>query len=104
MACYRSGADGIVLTVRLTPRAHHDGLDGIGTLADGTEVAQLRVRAVPDSGEANAALAALVAKLLRRPKSAVAIVRGAAQRVKQVAIGGDPRALARMIEAWPRAS
>ncbi|HVY19933.1 MAG TPA: DUF167 family protein [Bauldia sp.] len=102
MACFRAGADGIVLTVRLTPRGHHDGLDGVGVLADGTEVALLRVRAAPDSGAANAALVALVANLLGRPKSAVTIVRGATQRVKQVAIEGDAATLAATVSGWAR--
>ncbi len=104
MAVFRPTADGIVLAVRLTARAHRDGLDGVGVLADGTEVAFMRVRALPDSGEANAALVALVAKLLGRPKSAVAVIRGATQRVKQVAIKGDAEALAAIVSAWPKAT
>jgi uncharacterized protein YggU (UPF0235/DUF167 family) len=104
VAAFRPTADGIVLAVRLTPRAHHDGLDGIGVLADGTEVALMRVRAAPDSGAANAALVALVAKLLGRPKSAVMVVRGATQRLKQVAVQGDAAALAATVAGWPRAN
>jgi uncharacterized protein YggU (UPF0235/DUF167 family) len=87
----------------VTPRASRDGLDGVGVLADGAEAAFLRVRALPDSGEANAALVALIARLLGRPKSAVTIVRGATQRLKQVAVRGDVAALAAAIMAWPRA-
>ena len=102
MACFRAAADGIVLTVRLTPRADRDSVEGIGTLSDGSEVALARVRAVPDSGEANAALTALLAKALGRPKSAVAIVRGATQRVKHVRINGDAKALAMAVNGWPR--
>ena len=102
MACFRVEADGIVLVVRLTPRADRDAIDGVGRLADGSEVALARVRAVPDSGEANAALVALLAKLLGRPKSAVAVARGATQRLKQVRISGDANMLSATISNWPK--
>ena len=41
-----------------------------------------------------------VAKTLRRPKSAITIVSGATQRVKQLRIVGDPTDLALAVEAW----
>ncbi len=69
-------------------------------LADGREVALARVRAVPEDGAANAALIALLAKTFGRPKSAVSIVRGATQRLKQVRIDGDADALARIVAGW----
>ena len=71
MACYRVEPGAIVLTVRLTPKADRDAIDGIGVLADGRAVAQVRVRALPEDGAANAALVALIAKTFGRPKSAV---------------------------------
>ena len=100
MACFRRAADGIVLSVRLTPKANRDSLDGIGRLSDGSEVALARVRAVPEDGAANAALIALIAKTFARPKSAVTLVRGATQRVKQIRIAGTPDLLAAIIETW----
>jgi hypothetical protein len=100
LACFRRAADGIVLSVRLTPKANRDSLDGIGTLSDGSEVALARVRAVPEDGAANAALIALIAKTFARPKSAVTLVRGATQRVKQIQIAGAPDLLAAIIEMW----
>ena len=100
-SCYRREADGVLLTVRLTPRGGRDSVDGIGQLSDGREVVLARVRALPAEGEANTALAALVAKRLRVPKSAVTIVAGHTARVKQMRIAGDAAALAREIESWP---
>ena len=99
MAWYRKQAGALVVTVRLTPKAHRDVIDGIGVLSDGNEVVQARVRAPPAEGEANAALVRLFARELKVPKSAIAIVAGQSQRLKQVRIAGEPEDLARRIGA-----
>ena len=98
--CYRQEPDGIVLSVRLTPRAGRDSVDGVGVLSDGRAIVQIRVRALPSDGEANAALIALLAKRLRLPKSAVTITAGHSARLKQVRIAGDPAVLAKEIDVW----
>jgi hypothetical protein len=100
MACYRVVPGGVVLAVRLTPRAARDVVDGIGRLSDGREVAVVHIRAVPAEGAANKALIALLAKTLDVPKSAVSIVAGGAARLKQVRIDGDTHALSAMIDGW----
>jgi uncharacterized protein YggU (UPF0235/DUF167 family) len=102
-SCYRREAGGLLLAVRLTPRAGRDAVDGVGALSDGRAVALIRVRALPAEGEANAALTALLARRLRVPKSAVTIAAGHSSRVKQVRIAGDPDALAREIDGWASA-
>ncbi len=101
MTCYRIEADAIVLNVRLTPRADRDAVLGISVLADGREVAKVRVRALPEAGAANDALVTLMAKTFRRPKSAATIVAGAGHRLKQVRIAGEPSELVRIVENWP---
>jgi uncharacterized protein (TIGR00251 family) len=100
LACFRTEPGAIVLSVRLTPKANRDSVEGIGTLADGQEVALARVRALPAEGAANAALIALLAKTFHRPKSSVELVRGAAQRLKHVRISGDPAAFAGIVATW----
>jgi uncharacterized protein YggU (UPF0235/DUF167 family) len=100
MACYRVEPGAIVVTVRLTPRADRDAVEGIGILADGQAVVRARVRAVPEDGAANKALIALLAKALRRPKSAIELVGGASARIKQLRIAGDPAGLAAIVESW----
>ena len=102
--CYRVEAGGVVLSVRLTPRAARDSVDGVGVLSDGRAVALARVRALPSEGEANAALLALLAKRLRVAKSAVTIAAGHSARLKQVRIAGDPDGLAREIDGWASAA
>ena len=101
MACYRVEPGAIVLTVRLTPRADRDAVEGIGILADGQAVVHARVRAVPEDGAANKALIALLAKIFRRPKSAVELVSGQTARIKQLRIAGEPADLAAIVESWP---
>jgi uncharacterized protein (TIGR00251 family) len=88
-----------VLAVRLTPKADRDAIEATGVLADGREFVSVRVRAVPEDGAANAALVRLLAKTLKRPKSAVELVSGATQRLKQIRIAGNPDDLVRRIEA-----
>jgi uncharacterized protein YggU (UPF0235/DUF167 family) len=43
-----------------------------------------------------------MAKAFRRPKSAVEIVAGARQRLKQVRVAGEPKDLVKVVETWPR--
>jgi hypothetical protein len=82
--------------VRVTPRGGRDAVEGWGADAAGRPVLKLRVAAAAADGQANAAVIALLAKALGRPKSAVRLVRGETARVKQVEVEGvDPAALAR---------
>ncbi|WP_285673413.1 DUF167 domain-containing protein [Paralimibaculum aggregatum] len=81
------------LTVRLTPRAGRDGIDGLAEI-DGRPVLRLRVASPPVDGAANAALVKLVAKTLGVPRSAVRIASGETARIKTLEIAGDGAALA----------
>lgn len=85
------------LTVRVTPRGGRDAVEGWARDETGRAVLKLRVAAAAADGAANAALIALLAKALGRPKSALRIVRGETARVKQVEIEGLDEA-----EAWRR--
>jgi uncharacterized protein YggU (UPF0235/DUF167 family) len=76
------------LAVRVTPRGGRDGLDGWTRDAAGRPLLQVRVAAAAAEGAANAAVLAVLARALGRPKSALRIVRGQTARVKQVEIDG----------------
>ncbi|MCS6626997.1 DUF167 family protein [Roseibacterium beibuensis] len=76
------------LPVRLTPGASADRIDGWDVDAEGRPVLQVRVRARPVEGEANAALLKLLAKTLGVPKSAVTLDRGGQSRLKMIAVDG----------------
>jgi uncharacterized protein (TIGR00251 family) len=86
-SCY---SDHVRLTVRLTPGASRDGIEGFATLADGECVLKARVSAIAEAGKANQALVALLAKSLRHPKSAISIISGETARKKILRIEGDP--------------
>lgn len=86
--------DGLRLALKVTPRAGRDCIDGISRDAQGRTILKVKVRAAPADGEANAALIRLIASAMGVAPSAVALVRGAANRDKLVHISGDPAALA----------
>jgi len=91
-------ADGVVVTVRLTPKGGRDAIDGIARLADGRSVVKARVRAAPSEGAANAALLALMAQALDIARRNVSLTAGATARIKQVKIAGDGAALAAQLD------
>lgn len=83
------------LTVRVTPRAGRDAVEGWAADPEGRPLLKLRVGAAPSDGAANAAVVALVAKALGLPRSAVRIAAGETSRVKRLEIlGADEAAIA----------
>ena len=91
-------ADGLVVTVRLTPKGGRDSIDGIAHLADGRCVLKARVSAAPSDGDANSALMRLLAQTLRIAPREITLVSGATSRVKRMLIRGDARAVAVALE------
>ncbi len=79
----RDGAN-LLVEVRLTPRGGSDRIDGMKALSDGRIVVAARVKAVPEDGKANAAVAALMAATAGLPKSAAAVVSGPTARLKTI--------------------
>jgi uncharacterized protein len=79
--------------VRLTPKSARDEIGGVDRLADGRVVLKVRVRAVPQDGEANEALIRLIAKALHIPIASVRIEAGASGRLKTLGLAGDADAL-----------
>lgn len=90
--------DGIVLTVRLTPKGGRDRVDGLIALSDGRTALAARVRALPEKGAANAALEKLLAKTLGVGKTHVSVIAGMTARLKTVAVTGDPASLIAILE------
>jgi len=94
----------LILSVRLTPRSSRDEIGGVDQLADGRRVLKVRVRALPQDGEANEALVRLIAKALHIPLASVRIEAGASGRVKTLSLGGDPDALRAALTSLSRGS
>ena len=95
---WQVAANGLALTVRLTPKGGRDAIDGVERMADGRSVLKVRVRAAPSEGEANDALMRLIAKSLGVPPRAVILVTGQTSRVKRLKIAGPAIALAETLE------
>lgn len=75
-----------ILRVRLTPKSSTDSVDGTIEWGDAGHVLQVRVRAKPDKGEANAALIRLLAKYFDVPQSHISLEKGSTSRLKIIAI------------------
>ena len=89
------------LTVRVTPNASLDRVEGMVGDDAGRTYLKVRVRAVPENGKANRAVEKLLAKTLGLPKSAVRVVTGETSRIKGVDVETGPgSAAARQIEEW----
>ena len=100
---FRARDDGVDLFVRLTPKSSRDAVDGVETTGDGRCHLAARVRAVPEKGEANAALEKLLAHVLGLPKKSVSVVAGSTSRLKTVRVSGDPGALAALMTTLAKA-
>ncbi len=96
-AACRPLAEGVSLSVRLTPKGGRDAVDGFETLSDGSRVLAVRVRAVPQDGEANRALTRVLAKALDVSMSRIAVTKGATSRVKVLTIMGETDTLMRRV-------
>lgn len=95
-------SDGVLATVRLTPKSSANAIRGIARDTDGTAHLKVAVTAVPEDGKANAALLKLLAKTWKLPKTSLTIASGATSRRKVVHIAGDPASLCAMLEEWGR--
>ena len=93
-------ADGVRLRLRVQPRARRNRVDGLAADAGGGSVLRIAVTAAPESGAANDAVIALLAKELHLAKSALALVAGASDRRKIIRLAGDPQQLARDVGEW----
>lgn len=95
---WAAGADGLSLSVRLTPKGGRDSIDGVEVLSDGRAVLKARVRAAPTDGEANDALVRFLAKILDVAPRDVQIVAGATARIKRLIVQGNGAALASTLD------
>ena len=81
----------------MQPRAGAERVIGLVAEAGGGMALKVAVSAPPEGGRANAAVMALLAELFRVPRGSLAVVLGAADRRKVVAIAGDPATVAARI-------
>lgn len=100
MGVLRLTAEGIIVSVRLTPKASANAVQGLAPNATGGEALKIQVTAVPEGGKANQALIKLLSKEWKIAKSRLEIVSGAAERNKSVLVRGAPKDLQNRLERW----
>jgi uncharacterized protein (TIGR00251 family) len=83
MALITASAHGVLLNVRVTPRAGRTAIAGVRD-----DVLIVKLAAAPVEGAANAALVELLAKAFDIPKRAVRVVSGEKSRSKRVELDG----------------
>ena len=96
MSPLSTSKDGVVVTVRVTPRAGRDAIAGTTQVGEGGALA-LRVAAAPTEGAANQAIVRLLAKSWRLPASSFEIVSGESGRLKRILVRGEPASLLRLL-------
>jgi len=74
----------VQFAVRVTPKGGRDAVEGWTRDAAGRPMLKVRVAVAAEGGAANAAVLALLAKALRRPKSALSLVAGQTARLKRI--------------------
>lgn len=89
--------DGLLLTVRLTPKGGRDRLEGVVLDAEGRPAIKARVSAPPVDGAANIGLIKLLAKVLGVSKSSIQFVSGETARIKRLRVVGNSVELERKL-------
>ena len=93
------GSDGVTVSVRLTPKASVNRIQGLIADAGGGMALKASVTAVPEKGKANAALIKLLAKAWSLPKTSLTVISGVTDRNKVLHIEGDPNVLMKQVTA-----
>ncbi|MCP5365604.1 MAG: DUF167 domain-containing protein [Hyphomicrobiales bacterium] len=91
---------GVCVRVRVVPRASRQGIVGIVSDGEGGSVLKVSLTAPPVDGKANAALIKFLAREWSLPQSALTVSKGAAGRVKTMAVAGEPQVLFARLMAW----
>lgn len=93
----RPGRGGLLLAVRVTPKASRDEVTGLHTAADGSVSLAVKVSAPPDKGKANKSVIETLSRASGLPKSAFSLVAGETERNKTILITGNPAGVEALI-------
>ncbi|ENN93281.1 DUF167 domain-containing protein [Bartonella bovis] len=85
---YRIDASGLILFVRLIPRASVDSIVGVESWDGGTQHLVIRLRTIPANGKANKALIKFLARQWKIPSSYISLKSGTISRYKQLRFSG----------------
>jgi uncharacterized protein (TIGR00251 family) len=95
---FAAAPGGLRLSVRLQPKASAERILGVVEDGAGGRALKVAVTAPPEAGKANEGLLRLLAETLGVKRRDLALVLGATDRRKVVAIAGDPEALALLLQ------
>jgi len=93
---------GVRVCVRVAPRAAANRVAGIAADGEGGRLVKLQVTAPPESGKANKAVIALLAKEWKVAKWAMEVVRGKTGRTKTLIVSGDAEELTARLSEWAK--
>ena len=94
---WRVVKEGVLVSMRVTPKSARDDIKGFHVAADGQVSLAVKVRAQPEQGKANKAVIQLVASSLGLAKSRLTVASGAADRNKTLLIAGDAAQLSLLL-------
>jgi len=97
---FRASPAGVRVRLKVTPKAKRSQFGGLLDEPDGGKALKVQVTAAPDSGKANEAVIALLAKEWGVAKSAISVVSGATDRRKLVEIRGPSQDLLARLQGW----
>ena len=97
---FRASPAGVRVRLKVTPKAKRNQFGGLLDEPDGGKALKVQVTAVPESGKANEAVIALLAKEWGVAKSAISVVSGATDRRKLVEIRGPSQDLLARLQGW----
>jgi uncharacterized protein (TIGR00251 family) len=98
MQCWRQGADGLSVAVKVHPGARRPGVLGQVPDVAGTRL-KIAVAEPPEDGRANRAVCAALAHALDVPAATVIVLHGAGSRQKTLLVQGDSATLAARLAA-----
>ncbi len=91
--------DGVVIAVKVQPRARRTGVLGVVASAGGPRL-RIGVNEPPEDGKANKAVRAALAKAVGVPRGSVEIISGATSREKTILISGDCETIATRLASF----
>jgi uncharacterized protein len=97
-SCWRVVADGVVVAAQVHPKSRRPGLHGVRPGADGNRL-HIAVSEAAEHGGASRAACAVLARALGVTPSVVSVRSGAASRLKQLHVSGEPAVLCARLDA-----
>ena len=86
---WQSSKKGIVIHLRVTPKASRNGITGIYVDGNGKASLKVATTAQPEKGKANKAVIAILSKAFKKAKSNFTVIAGEIDRNKTVLIDGE---------------